>query len=103
MGSLGCYLASPIWQIMEVAPRRLGLGFFQAWLRRPQGVFEKGACGRPGYSLSGCFPAEPDSASPSEWIVKRRESIGNPCGRQSHALKIQSWKLESIAHYPKTG
>ncbi len=38
---------------------------------------------RPGYSLSGCFPAEPDSASPGPLRLSRPERSANAFGRGS--------------------
>jgi hypothetical protein len=103
------------WSRDTRAFRRSKDGFSEAWLWRPQGGGWKepanfrsqahalAARRRPGYSLPGCFPAAPDSASPGNLIVSRWQLTNNACGRQSHASKIQWLNVKSVATYAKAG
>ena len=46
---------------------------------------------RPGYSLSGCFPAEPDSVFPGRTNITRElRSVPIPIGHRSYASEIHS-------------
>ena len=69
--------------------RNLG-GFGEAWLRCPrrqervpdgfhhQGPDAPSAHRQPGYPLSGCVPAEPDSVSPGSVRLASTEQCGKP-------------------------
>jgi hypothetical protein len=76
-------------------------GFFKAWVRCPMG-FRKTApddknhqgpgraigAPEPGYPLSGCVPAEPDSVSPGSSSVSADQPYASTIGHRSYALKI---------------
>jgi len=47
---------------------------------RPRGPDAPSAHRRPGYSLSGCTPAEPDSASPGRASVAESPVTSTPAG-----------------------
>ena len=47
--------------------------------RVPPGPDASSAHRRPRYSLSGCTPAEPDSASPGGFILARENRFENHC------------------------
>lgn len=96
-------------------------GFSEAWLRCPKGGKERApdkrarqgptaplAHRRPGYPLSGCFPAEPDSVSPGDFSITIRfpfrQSINRPRSRLRSWLRTQildmRWQLVGDVAYP---
>src|SRR5579862_6627176 len=95
------------WTKASVAGGRQ-VGFFEAWLRRPMagradsewvtplGVEAPLARSRPGYSSSGCTPAEPDSASPGARIIAQN------AGGVSVRKKQEEWRWPSMARRGKT-
>ncbi len=71
-------------------------GILKAWLRRPIARWKGSANDRPptlwarcwpGYSLSGCFPPETDSASGGVRKGKRPAVARQTFGRRSHAFE----------------
>jgi len=101
----------------------LSLCVFKAWLRCPM-VRKKrppedwssrgdapSAHRRPGYSLSGCTPAEPDSASPGAGSIaelqdraqRQRQPAGSPDGPGvSNAQRGSPRKDASVAQWVRT-
>ena len=84
-GPWRAFFAHPTEACADSTPQesiRFAEDFFQAWRRcpkeqkknSPRRVFQRGpdtplAHRRPGYPLSGCVPAEPDSVSPGSSIL----------------------------------
>jgi hypothetical protein len=82
-------------------------GFFEAWLRCPKGGKQRApdkrtrqgptaplAHRRPGYPLSGCVPAEPDSVSPGDVSIAIRFPFGQAINRPRSRLR--SWLRTQI-------
>jgi hypothetical protein len=75
-------------------------GFFEAWLRCPKQKTRKApnkrtcrepaaplAHRRPGYPLSGCVPAEPDSVSPGNFSIAIQFPTCQPINRPRSRLR----------------
>ena len=100
-------------------------GFFKAWLRCPKGRKKQRAPDkqtrrgptaplahrRPGYPLSGCVPAEPDSVSPGDLSIATNHRacqltnhIPGPRSRLRAWLRTQildmRWQLRRHSTYP---
>ena len=87
-----------------------GDGFLKAWLRCPKGrkrnAPDKRTCQgpaaplahrRPGYPLSGCVPAEPDSVSPGQLRITTNEPSRQTIGKhQKSRSRLRSWLRTQI-------
>src|SRR5271157_5929679 len=74
-------------QGMALVSERAASPMFRWW---EHGAQAPSAHRRLGYSLAGCVPAEPASASPSGRTIATRARPIKPIGHRSHALKIHA-------------
>lgn len=80
-------------------------GIFEAWAPVSEGENEKAphACRqtgpapsthrRLGYSLPGCVPAEPSSASPSEAILQQNRRNASQFGKKMPCQNAAKWSI----------